>query len=229
MLKAKINSREEYLDELERLLMQDNYFSLMEIDSKRGSIRYNSEWVGFKGFLEERVLSYYKIDDIHSLVDIGYNIFVIDLVTLSIWAKREGKAIVHRTVVEQVFKDFLEPKAVRKSLVHGMVSESIETPKRKPSRGLRKKIKKNFKNRCVLCGNYIDLSLHHILPFRHGGLTEEDNFILICKKCHKTIEFKKPFEYLPKAILDTLEKKQFAIYLWSMWSEDSLKKLRENE
>lgn len=227
MLTKKIGSRAEYLKELKTILRSDNYFALMEMDLSRGLMSYDTEFAGFEGALEKRVLSYRLINDVRTLVEIGYNIFVIDLVSLAIWVKKGGKAIVHRTVVESVFTDFLKPRPVRKSLARGMVKADFKTPVRRPSRLLRERLRRCSGYRCILCGSEENLSIHHLLPFRHGGITELDNLILLCERCHNIIEKEGPLKTLTEDILESVQEKPFGIYLWTMWPEDLLVKLKQ--
>jgi len=56
-----------------------------------------------------------------------------------------------------------------------------------------RKIKNQYKKiikRCIFCNKKtdIDLSGHHILPVRFGGITDILNIILSCRSCHKKIE-----------------------------------------
>ncbi len=229
MLIKKIGSRAEYLKELKTILRSDNYFTLMEMDLSRGFISYDTEFTGFEGALEKRVLSYRLINDVRTLVEFDYNIFVIDFVSLAIWVKKGGKAIVHRTVVESVFSDFLKPRAARKSLTRGMVKADLKTSVRRPSRRLRERLRRDSGYRCVLCGSEADLSIHHLLPFRHGGITELDNLILFCEKCHDIIEKEGPLKTLTGDLLESVQEKPFGIFLWTMWPEDLLLKLKEKD
>ncbi len=39
--------------------------------------------------------------------------------------------------------------------------------------------------KCRYCGKEHDLELHHIVPYRDRGATNESNLIVLCKGCHK--------------------------------------------
>jgi len=42
--------------------------------------------------------------------------------------------------------------------------------------------------RCKLCGNNKSLSVHHIIPYRISKNNNESNLIVLCRKCHTTLE-----------------------------------------
>lgn len=42
--------------------------------------------------------------------------------------------------------------------------------------------------KCWRCGCKNNLEVHHIRPRRFGGSNDKDNLMLLCKKCHMTIE-----------------------------------------
>lgn len=56
-------------------------------------------------------------------------------------------------------------------------------------RKLRKQIIERDGSACSRCGNYLDLIVHHIVPFRDGGGNEPENLITLCRRCHMPVEW----------------------------------------
>jgi 5-methylcytosine-specific restriction endonuclease McrA len=52
---------------------------------------------------------------------------------------------------------------------------------REQVRARRRKLKEAY---CKKCGSNSDLYLHHIIPFRYGGVSSDVNCITLCKTCH---------------------------------------------
>lgn len=50
---------------------------------------------------------------------------------------------------------------------------------------LKSETLKRYANRCVKCGSYKNLEIHHIKPVCYGGDDSLDNLIPLCRKCHR--------------------------------------------
>ena len=37
---------------------------------------------------------------------------------------------------------------------------------------------------CEQCGTVLNLTLHHIVPVAHGGTSDRDNLMTLCRACH---------------------------------------------
>lgn len=66
--------------------------------------------------------------------------------------------------------------------------------RRAPTRKMRMRVLKRDNYRCVMCGRSprtnvdIELELHHVIPWRMTGPTEEDNLATLCGTCHDGLE-----------------------------------------
>ncbi len=40
---------------------------------------------------------------------------------------------------------------------------------------------------CLLCGSKLQVTLHHLIPRKMGGATEEENLLSVCRPCHDAI------------------------------------------
>jgi 5-methylcytosine-specific restriction endonuclease McrA len=105
-----------------------------------------------------------------------------------------GNALVEQRVAEVMFPERLKPQ----------VYDSPQSPKRtlsarKPERvfdraetpKVRMKVLERDKYRCRICGRRanehvdVELNVHHIIPWREGGLSEQKNLITLCRTCHR--------------------------------------------
>jgi len=60
-------------------------------------------------------------------------------------------------------------------------------------RALRREIKERREVKCKMCGreqsrNDRDLQVHHIVPLTAGGSNHADNLMLLCHRCHRSVE-----------------------------------------
>jgi hypothetical protein len=99
----------------------------------------------------------------------------------------ESKKIVS---VSQIKRHNLKPitKGNNPNWKGGIVSDAKLRLCRSSWKKLTKRILEIYNNTCRYCGNMKDLHVHHILPFRDGGLDIEDNLELVCSKCHPKVE-----------------------------------------
>lgn len=54
----------------------------------------------------------------------------------------------------------------------------------RPSSHKKEKIFQRDNFKCVECGSDKALELHHIIPLSEGGLNDDNNLQILCKKCH---------------------------------------------
>lgn len=49
---------------------------------------------------------------------------------------------------------------------------------------LRRQVKSEQEQRCLICSSFEHLSIHHILPVAHGGGNNRENLCGLCGECH---------------------------------------------
>lgn len=136
---------------------------------------------------------------------IGKKCYVVN--TLNNWIAitvRGGKAVVNATMLENdfpfIYKEILTPQEVFESLwgFHDIASNNVQRNKA-PSKKLKEQVLKRDEYQCVLCkaspkeNPYVQLHIHHIMPWSQGGATCKENLLTICWLCHKNL---KPHESL---------------------------------
>ncbi|RME54034.1 hypothetical protein D6783_00055 [Candidatus Woesearchaeota archaeon] len=50
---------------------------------------------------------------------------------------------------------------------------------------------------CPKCGEHTALERHHVYPVRHYGKRNNRLFLLLCRECHRQLEWHIPFEKMP--------------------------------
>jgi hypothetical protein len=111
-----------------------------------------------------------------------------------------GHALVEEQIAEKflggTFRKMRTEGAVQKTGQLGFVPLS-SLPKhavqRAPTPKLRMEVFNRDKRRCRICGsspanNEVELHIHHIRPWEHGGLTYTENLITLCHTCHKGLD-----------------------------------------
>lgn len=108
-----------------------------------------------------------------------------------------GNALVEESLGRHVFSDILgADRSIRDGAV-GFVSPSLlpETAfKRAPTAKVRMQVLKRDRYRCRICGRDPDdhfdvvLHVHHIRPWKKGGITDPKNLITLCHTCHAGLE-----------------------------------------
>lgn len=68
------------------------------------------------------------------------------------------------------------------------IEERTVKPIKDLAGGEKAKALARAEGRCELCAREWQLSVHHIIPRAEGGLSEPDNFIVLCKTCHDDVE-----------------------------------------
>lgn len=56
---------------------------------------------------------------------------------------------------------------------------------RKIGNKLRKTILERDNFKCVICGSYKDLEVHHMQALYRGGNSKENNLVTLCNECHQ--------------------------------------------
>lgn len=64
-----------------------------------------------------------------------------------------------------------------------LTENRCQTAKR-PGRVTRARLKSRG---CELCGNQLEVTLHHLMPREMVGATEEENLLSVCRPCHDSI------------------------------------------
>jgi 5-methylcytosine-specific restriction endonuclease McrA len=79
------------------------------------------------------------------------------------------------------------PKGSRCSK-HAIRSPSNKAWHRPGATRLRARVLSRDDHRCVRCGSTEELSVHHIVPARHGGSDDLLNLQLLCADCHRVAD-----------------------------------------
>jgi len=109
-----------------------------------------------------------------------------------------GHALILKSLAEKRFAHHIEPSVcLRESSGRGFVSaQSLSENQRQhaPTKKLRMEVLTRDGRRCLICGRspayYVDVELHvhHAVPWGHGGITEEQNLVTVCKTCHDGLD-----------------------------------------
>jgi 5-methylcytosine-specific restriction endonuclease McrA len=54
--------------------------------------------------------------------------------------------------------------------------------------GVESRVLNQADGKCELCGREFRISVHHIIPRAEGGLSEPENYIVLCRECHNEVE-----------------------------------------
>jgi hypothetical protein len=121
---------------------------------------------------------------------------------LIVFLRSGGHAIVEKTCAERWLPDAVSPsECVRDGVFpHGggfLTTSGLPddaATRRAPTRKLRMRVLKRDNYRCVICGRSprnnvdIELELHHVIPWRMGGPTAEENLVTLCGTCHDGLD-----------------------------------------
>jgi hypothetical protein len=109
-----------------------------------------------------------------------------------------GHALVRKAVVESWWPRFLESSPCLRHALFGPFVALDQLPPqahaRFPRGSLRQLVFARDGDRCRVCGRSPDdqvdirLDLHHIVEWKNGGLTVEDNLITLCRTCHDGLD-----------------------------------------
>ena len=204
---GKISTIEDLKKELKRLssilpVESMNYYqlSLFADEKKEFHYTYASHFAGFTEGTPRRELRAPSLVDAHNTLDafsaIGEPVFVINTEDDFIFFifVIGGNAMIEKNIFEKYLPHLLTPSASAYTFGKGfksIQSVSKEQLRRFADPKLRMKIFNRDKRRCRICGanpetnEHVELHLHHITPYSIGGLTEENNLVTLCQKCHK--------------------------------------------
>jgi 5-methylcytosine-specific restriction endonuclease McrA len=116
---------------------------------------------------------------------------------LSLFLLGGGNALVEEELGKHVFSDILGVDRSIPDGAVGFVSPSLlpQTAfRRVPTPNVRMQVLKRDRRRCRICGrgpdDHLDLVLHvhHIRPWKKGGITDPKNLITLCHTCHTGLE-----------------------------------------
>jgi hypothetical protein len=145
-------------------------------------------------------------------------IVVTEPVHLAVFMRIGVNALIDENLARKYLRSSVEPREVTPRGVIGFTSydpQSREVTHHRPSPTQRMRVLERDGFRCQLCGErpseneHVVLHVHHIRPFGRGGLTADENLIILCHTCHNGLD---PHEkvilfFLPGGHLDhTLEK-----------------------
>lgn len=108
-----------------------------------------------------------------------------------------GGALVERELAERIIPYYLKDHIAYPHGARSFSDPDLLEPgalNRAPSAKLRMAVLTRDKRRCRICGrrpeDHLDLELHvhHIRPWRVGGLTNDFNLITLCQTCHKGLD-----------------------------------------
>ena len=65
---------------------------------------------------------------------------------------------------------------------------------------IRQKVFETYGYRCMLCGSYEQINVHHVIPISRGGCNDIENLVPLCQSCHKKLhsfEFTNSLKKIP--------------------------------
>lgn len=117
---------------------------------------------------------------------------------LSIWLAFGGHAVILDQIGLEHFPDLVGAHVSAQDsgglgfrYIDGLPAGKLQHA---PSKALRMQVLNRDGRRCLICGRsaafYVDVELHvhHAVPWGHGGLTEIENLITLCKTCHDGLD-----------------------------------------
>lgn len=125
-------------------------------------------------------------------------LLVNDEKDLSIWLSFGGHGVVLESIGLEHFPDLVGARVSAQDSgglgfrhIDGLAAGKLQHA---PSKKLRMEVLNRDGRRCLICGRsaafYVDVELHvrHAVPWGHGGLTEIENLITLCKTCHDGLD-----------------------------------------
>lgn len=109
----------------------------------------------------------------------------------SLWYSFGGHGVIAEDIGRKYLAKWLTPCEVgRVASSWGFVSSDTGLKDRSPSRKLRMRVLNRDGRRCAICGRSaassvdVELHVHHVVPWKDGGITDERNLITLCGACH---------------------------------------------
>jgi hypothetical protein len=202
--------REQMLQRMRGFDAEASYYALTLAADRRGHPFWSrqSHWVRFSERNPKWEIRAASLVDPRRMAEmwttIGQSwVSVHDDVSLSVYLRIGGNALVGKAVAEARLSDVVSPwECVHDGAVEAGGFGFIATEhlpdsaiqRRAPDRKLRMKVLKRDGYRCVVCGrrpaDHVDLELHvhHLIPWRMHGPTAEDNLVTLCGTCHKGLD-----------------------------------------
>jgi len=113
---------------------------------------------------------------------------------LAIWLRLGGNALVETQLARRWLPTQVEPREVAPNGPIGYLNAASLTPqqlRRRPTRSVGKRVRTRDSNSCRRCHRIFGhgcLSKHHVVPYRFGGLTQENNLVSLCDECHTEVD-----------------------------------------
>ena len=199
-----LKSKEEIVKDLRTIESKVKYYAITFLGTCKGKIEYGvqTQWIGWaddKPGREIRQASIVNAEYIAKLwIEIGEDYLVVNSPNgLLLFFRFGGNALIKKELAEKHLDFILAPMETAFDGSFGFKSISNMPDhgfKRAPRPKHRMRVLQRDQYRCRICGrspdNYTDIELHvhHIRPWSHGGLTEDDNLITLCDTCHDGLE-----------------------------------------
>ena len=184
-----------------RLPNQDSdYYAVTLTGDKQGGIWRSvySHWVDWADEdrrIEIRAASLIQADiAVAGWREVGERCLVIDTPKdLQIFFLAGGHAVTEKNLSESEIGEWLQPGQVAPDGPLGFTCVHALPPtfrNRAPTPKLRMQVLKRDGYRCCICGRRptenadVELHIHHVRPWAHGGITAERNLITLCHTCH---------------------------------------------
>ena len=177
------------------------YYAVTVVATRGGKAHWSvqSNWVGpsekYPGW-ERREASEIYPDRMTSIwTELGEQWVVVhNKAHLALWLRIGGHALVEKELALAYLRRWVEPRECAPDGpvgFHGADSLQPHQRSRRISRGIRKQVKRRDGHACVRCGRAppdVELSKHHVLPYRRGGLTQSNNLVTLCSACHREMD-----------------------------------------
>lgn len=128
-------------------------------------------------------------------------------IEVALLLREGGNALVEVETAREMLPTFLTPQVWGEGADDRVVQpRRNERNQKAPTKKLRAAVLKRDHYRCRMCGQRpaddvnVTLDVHHIIPWKDGGLTERANLITVCLTCHRGLHphFEpKLFELIP--------------------------------
>lgn len=196
--------REDISQELKSIDPDKEYYAITLLGTVDGKMRWSAytHWAGWANGKPGREIREASIVNALYMAetwkDLGEGYLVVNSTTgLLIYVRYGGNALVDKEICEKYFRDIIRAQETAYDGAIGFKASSSLAPhvfKRAPRPKHRMNIIKRDQYRCKICGrrpdDYTDIELHvhHIRPWKKGGLTEDENLVTLCDTCHDGLQ-----------------------------------------